>query len=159
MFCTRTPVVTWLHVLDPYVSMKILRTLGLCFCMTLALLSSAHAQSVTISRDTELRAEPTTSSIVVSTVKREESAVVTAKQGPWLRIRVDNREGWLLTTSVLYGPARDARIGIRGSTTHIILEDTSLVRSPRQIGEEQLRLLDEYARQYDEELARANAAE
>ncbi len=142
--------------------MKICRMILLSCCALLLNISSALAQPVTISRDVELRSEPVMASPAVFSVKRDDKAEVLVKHGPWLRVRADGRESWLLSTSITYGPASgahmDTRIGIR-RTTIPMADKAAQHQILRQRGEEQLKLLDEYARQYDEELARANSVE
>lgn len=96
-------------------------------CAGLFACSLASAQQVTISRDSNLQAEPKADASVVGKVTKGTSAEVTAKQGAWVQVKSAEGTGWLFSFNVSYGsggpavaeksPARrpsQSTIGIRG---------------------------------------------
>ena len=81
------------------------------WCFLLACSVSAFAERVVIVKDTQLRVEPKFDSGSTVQVKRGAIANATEKQGPWLRVHANGKEGWVLTTQIAFSPVANTADG------------------------------------------------
>lgn len=152
-------------------------------CLTATVIISAiawlppavAAQSVTVERDSDLRAAPRPEAPVTGTLKQGTAVTVSARQGAWLQVDTPAGSGWLFSFNVrfagarveagseagaagaasrLVGPRRDvsvtATIGVRGL-------DEEDMRHARFDGA-QLKLLETYTATRDASAAQAAQA-
>lgn len=80
--------------------------LWLCAGMT-----SAHAETVTLERESVLRAEPRTDAATVATLPLGASGEALARQGAWVQVRSGNSTGWLYSFNVRFGGTAGAGDG------------------------------------------------
>ncbi len=69
---------------------------------------AAHAQQVTVERDSDLRAEARLEAPVAGKVVQGTAGEVMAKSGPWLHLKTQQATGWILSFNVRFGGARAA---------------------------------------------------
>lgn len=123
--------------------------------MLLMCAATAHAQQVTVSKDTQLRAEPRFDSAPVAQVTQGVIGTTSQKQGPWLLVNVEGNSGWVLTTDIVYGeiekPEKFVSLFSRPQqappiyTVETAHRPHNLPQLTEPINEEQLELLDRYA--------------
>jgi hypothetical protein len=74
-------------------------------CCLNVCLTVAHAEPVTLERDSVLRAEPRTDSATVTTLPNGATGEALARQGAWVQIRSGSATGWLYSFNVRFGAA------------------------------------------------------
>ncbi len=119
--------------------------LALLFCS-----ASAFAERVTIAKHIELREEPRFDSVAHFPVKQGASGKILARNGPWFRVDVNGKRGWVLTTDIRFTPDENLQSPQRLVTTgtftlgiRICFGNAELLMG--DVNEKQLALLDSYA--------------
>lgn len=72
----------------------------LCLC---AGMNAAHAEPVTLERDSVLRTEPRTDAAVVANLAKGATGEAVARQGAWVQIKSAATTGWLYSFNVRFG--------------------------------------------------------
>jgi hypothetical protein len=72
----------------------------LCFCCGIG---AAAAESVTVERDSVLRAEPRTEAAAVGNLANGATGEALARQGAWVQVRSGTVTGWLYSFNVRFG--------------------------------------------------------
>lgn len=70
-----------------------------------ASMATAHAEPVTLERDSVLRTEPRTDAATVANLAKGATGEAVARQGGWVQIRSDAVTGWLYSFNVRFGAA------------------------------------------------------
>lgn len=121
------------------------------FLMMLLGSASAWAERVSIIKDAPLRLEPRFDARVIATVKQGTIGVVSEKQGPWLRVDIDGKWGWVLTVQITYvsdGKSQSPRQAVAGPAT---IKATNcffpegVIAPMSELNERQLAHLDSFA--------------
>lgn len=119
--------------------------LALLFCSV-----SASAEHVTMAKDLELREEPSLGSVAHSPVKQGAIGKILTKNSPWVRVDVNGKRGWLLTTNIRYtqdgnlqSPPRLVTTGTSTIGIRVCFDPMEVF--PGDVSEKQLQLLDSYA--------------
>jgi hypothetical protein len=112
--------------------------------------ASAWAERVSIIKDAPLRLEPRFDAKVIATVKQGTIGVVSEKQGPWLRVDIDGKWGWVLTVQITYvsdGKSQQPRQFVAGTATIGITNcfPESRFGFLSEVNGKQLALLDSFA--------------
>jgi hypothetical protein len=66
-------------------------------------MTAAHAENVTLERESVLRAEPRTDAAAVATLPLGATGEALARQGAWVQVRSGNATGWLYSFNVRFG--------------------------------------------------------
>lgn len=75
------------------------------FCGLSVFLTDAHAEPVTLERDSVLRAEPRTDAAALISLTSGTTGEALARQGAWVQIRTGAATGWLYSFNVRFGTA------------------------------------------------------
>lgn len=75
------------------------------FCSLSICLTLAHAEPVTLERDSVLRAEPRTDAAAVISLPNGATGEALARQGAWVQIRSGAATGWIYSFNVRFGAA------------------------------------------------------
>ena len=78
-------------------------TLASMICAGLLLAGTVAAETVTLERDTQLRAEPSLSAPAGATLKQGARAELIEKRGVWINVKSADASGWLFVFNVRYG--------------------------------------------------------
>ena len=139
--------------------------------VVLLFIGAAGAETVTLERDVQLRAEPSLSAAAGATVKQGTRAELIEKRGVWINVKSSEAAGWTFTFNVRYGE-RQAGSGDAGLGRVVSARPTTQVTSTigiRGLSEEdlqkatfnaaELQLLDGYAasKESAQQQARASA--
>lgn len=82
------------------------------FCLFAAIAAAAHAEPVTLERDSELRAEPRLGAAVTGKLASGASGDALARQGVWVQVKSGETSGWLYSFNVRFGaPAASGASG------------------------------------------------
>ena len=119
--------------------------LGLLFCS-----AAAFAQRITLAKDIELREEPRFDAGAHSLVKQGAVGKILAKNGPWFRVDLNGKQGWVLTTDIrftsdqnLQSPQRLVTTGTFTLGIRVCFDRMEMFLG--DVNEKQLELLDSYA--------------
>jgi hypothetical protein len=89
-----------------------LRLCGLFVLLWLwAGMTAAHAETVTLERDSVLRAEPRTDAAAVASLTLGTTGEALSRQGAWVQIRAGTATGWLYSFNVRFGGTAGAAEG------------------------------------------------
>ncbi|MGE0558634.1 MAG: hypothetical protein AB7E73_15255 [Burkholderiales bacterium] len=72
-------------------------------CLFAAIAAAAHAEPVTLERDSELRAEPRLGAPVTGKLASGASGDAQARQGVWVQVKSGETSGWLYSFNVRFG--------------------------------------------------------
>ncbi len=75
------------------------------FCGLSIFLAAAHAEPVTLERDSVLRSEPRTDAATLTSLPSGTTGDALARQGAWVQIRSGSATGWLYSFNVRFGAA------------------------------------------------------
>jgi hypothetical protein len=68
-------------------------------------MNAAHAEPVTLERDSVLRSEPRTDAATVASLAKGATGEAVARQGAWVQVRSGTVTGWLYSFNVRFGAA------------------------------------------------------
>ena len=157
--------------LPPIMLRPLLSIFTVAFWLVCAI--QAHAQDISITKDTVLRAEPRFDAQQVAPIKQGTRGSAKAKQGPWIQVTIGANTGWVLTTELNFGHTAEVRQS-GGQFHQLFSRKSQLTFATTTIGcshcnsgppldfgfpnnEQQLMLLDYYA--VSKEAARTQHAE
>jgi len=75
------------------------------FCGLSIFLTAAHAEPVTLERDSALRSEPRSDAASITSLPSGTTGEAIARQGGWVQIRSGSVTGWLYSFNVRFGAA------------------------------------------------------
>lgn len=140
-----------------------------CLCAGLAV---AHAEPVTLERESVLRSEPRIDSAAVATLPNGSTGDALARQGAWVQIRSGSATGWLYSFNVRFGAAAGSGDGagsvlgrVFGPRQRVSVTSTIGIRGldeedlkQARFDESQVQLLDGYAATREQAESHAGAA-
>lgn len=140
-----------------------------CLCAGLAV---AHAEPVTLERESVLRSEPRIESAAVATLPNGSTGDALARQGAWVQIRSGSATGWLYSFNVRFGAAAGSGDGagsvlgrVFGPRQRVSVTSTIGIRGldeedlkQARFDESQVQLLDGYAATREQAESHAGAA-
>lgn len=152
----------------PSFAKRCCRVLALC-CLWAGL---AHAEPVTLERDSVLRSEPRVESAAVSNLPNGSTGEALARQGAWVQIRSGSVTGWLYSFNVRFGAAAGSGDGagsvlgrVFGPRQRVSVTSTIGIRGldeeelkQARFDEGQVQLLDSYAATREQAASHAGAA-
>lgn len=144
----------------------------LVLCCLWAGLTAAHAEPVTLERDSVLRSEPRVDSAAVSSLPSGSTGDALARQGAWVQIRSGSVTGWLYSFNVRFGAAAGSGDGagsvlgrVFGPRQRVSVTSTIGIRGldeedlkQARFDESQVRLLDSFAATGEQAASHAGAA-